>query len=231
MIDTHTHLYDEAFKDDFEETLERAAGAGVEHMVFPGIDSSVHGRMMECAARAPEMISTAAGLHPTSVDGNWKHELDFVEKRLADGGWAAVGEIGLDRHWSDTYIREQVEVFRRQMIWASELHLPVIIHVRDAHDTVFEVLDSLAEEGVRMKGVFHAFSGSIETFRRIKTYGDFKTGHTPGDGFPLADPSPVPRPQKRVRLHRPGGRAHSRPQEREYRRSGPYYYGQRKRTV
>lgn len=176
MIDTHTHLYDEAFKDDFEETLERAAGAGVEHMVFPGIDSSVHGRMMECAARAPEMISTAAGLHPTSVDGNWKHELDFVEKRLADGGWAAVGEIGLDRHWSDTYIREQVEVFRRQMIWASELHLPVIIHVRDAHDTVFEVLDSLAEEGVRMKGVFHAFSGSIETYRRIKTYGDFKTG-------------------------------------------------------
>lgn len=62
------------------------------------------------------------------------------------------------------------------MIWASEASLPVIIHVRDALDTVFEVLDSLAGAGISMRGVFHAFSGSIETFRRIKTYGDFKTG-------------------------------------------------------
>ena len=176
MIDTHTHLYDEAFKDDFEDALDRAASAGVEHMIFPGIDSSVHWRMMECASAAPDMISTATGLHPTSEGDNWNQQLDFGDKRLAEGGWTAIGEIGIDRHWSDTYIREQTEVFRQQMIWASEASLPVIIHVRDALDTVFEVLDSLAGAGISMRGVFHAFSGSIETFRRIKTYGDFKTG-------------------------------------------------------
>ena len=62
------------------------------------------------------------------------------------------------------------------MLWAAEAHLPVIIHVRDAHDTVFGVLDGLAEAGVPMRGVFHAFSGSIETYRRIRTYGDFRIG-------------------------------------------------------
>ena len=176
MIDTHTHLYDEAFADDFTEAVERAARSGVEHLIFPGIDSSVHDRMMECASMTGGKAGTATGLHPTSVREDWKKELGFVENRLSEGGWAAIGEIGLDRHWSDTFFREQTEAFRIQMLWAAEAGLPVIIHVRDAHDTVFEVLDSLAEEGVRMKGVFHAFSGSIETYRRIKTYGDFKTG-------------------------------------------------------
>ena len=132
--------------------------------------------MMECAAAADGRVSVATGLHPTSVDRNWKYELDFVEARLAEGGWTAMGEIGLDRHWSDEFFREQVEVFRQQMIWADEAGLPVIIHVRDAHDTVFEVLDGLAEAGIGMKGVFHAFSGSIETYRRIRRYGDFRVG-------------------------------------------------------
>ena len=176
MIDTHTHLYDEAFTEDFPQALKRAVDAGVEHMVFPGIDSSVHTRMTECAAEAGDMVSTAVGLHPTSVGENWKAELDFVERRLSEGGWSAVGEIGLDRHWSDTFFKEQVEVFRQQMIWASDAGLPVIIHVRDAHDTVFEVLEALADAGTVMRGVFHAFSGSIGTYRRIRRCGDFLIG-------------------------------------------------------
>lgn len=176
MIDTHTHLYDEAFAGDYPETVERAVEAGVEHFIFPGIDSSVHYRMMECAAMYPDRISVATGLHPTSVNGEWKKELDFVEKRLSEGGWTAVGEIGLDRHWSDEFIHEQEEVFATQMRWASGAGLPVIIHVRDAFDTVFDILDRLQKEGIAMKGVFHAFSGSIETYRRISRYGSFKVG-------------------------------------------------------
>ena len=176
MIDTHTHLYDEAFSEDFGKALERAVSAGVGHFIFPGIDSSVHDRMMEYAALSDGRASVATGLHPTSVGKDWKRELDFVESRLAEGGWTAVGEIGLDRHWSDDFIHEQEEAFRTQMRWAAEAGLPVIIHVREAFDTVFSIMDTLLKEGCRMKGVFHAFSGSIETYRRIKTYGDFKIG-------------------------------------------------------
>ena len=176
MIDTHTHLYDEAFADDFTEAVERAARSGVEHLIFPGIDSSVHDRMMECASMTGGKAGTATGLHPTSVREDWKKELGFVENRLSEGGWAAIGEIGLDRHWSDTFFREQTEAFRIQMLWAAEAGLPVIIHVREAHDTLFEILDSLQEKGVPMRGVMHAFSGSLETYRRIKSYGGFKVG-------------------------------------------------------
>ena len=176
MIDTHTHLYDEAFADDFTEAVERAARSGVEHLIFPGIDSSVHDRMMECASMTGGKAGTATGLHPTSVREDWKKELGFVENRLSEGGWAAIGEIGLDRHWSDTFFSEQTEAFRIQMIWAAEAGLPVIIHVREAHDTLFDILDSLQEKGVPMRGVMHAFSGSLETYRRIKSYGGFKVG-------------------------------------------------------
>ena len=176
MIDTHTHLYDEAFADDFTEAVERAVRSGVEHLIFPGIDSSVHDRMMECASMTGGKAGTATGLHPTSVREDWKKELGFVENRLSEGGWAAIGEIGLDRHWSDTFFREQTEAFRIQMLWAAEAGLPVIIHVREAHDTLFEILDSLQEKGVPMRGVMHAFSGSLETYRRIKSYGGFKVG-------------------------------------------------------
>ena len=176
MIDTHTHLYDEAFADDFTEAVERAARSGVEHLIFPGIDSSVHDRMMECASMTGGKAGTATGLHPTSVREDWKKELGFVENRLSEGGWAAIGEIGLDRHWSDTFFSEQTEAFRIQMIWAAEAGLPVIIHVREAHDTLFDILDCLQEKGVPMRGVMHAFSGSLETYRRIKSYGGFKVG-------------------------------------------------------
>ena len=176
MIDTHTHLYDEAFADDFTEAVERAVRSGVEHLIFPGIDSSVHDRMMECASMTGGKAGTATGLHPTSVREDWKKELGFVENRLSEGGWAAIGEIGLDRHWSDTFFSEQTEAFRIQMIWAAEAGLPVIIHVREAHDTLFDILDSLQEKGVPMRGVMHAFSGSLETYRRINSYGGFKVG-------------------------------------------------------
>ncbi len=176
MIDTHTHLYDEAFDEDFGAALERAVEAGVEKFIFPGIDSSCHDRMMEAAGRCGGRAYPAVGLHPTSVKEDWKKELSFVERHLADGGWCAIGEIGLDCYWSRDFIEEQKEVFRRQMTWAAEASLPVLIHIRDAHDVLFEVLDGLRRDGVAMKGIMHAFSGSIETYRRIKTYGDFRFG-------------------------------------------------------
>ena len=175
MIDTHTHLYDIAFKDDFHEAVQRATDAGVTHFIFPDTDSSEHARMLECAAYY-DNIYVATGLHPTSVDDNWKKELDFTEKSLSERNWCAIGEIGIDGYWSKEFIPLQKIVLEQQMRWAAELNLPVIIHLRESQDAFFEVLDKLSEEGVKMKGVLHAFSGSIETYRRIMKYGDFKIG-------------------------------------------------------
>lgn len=176
MIDTHTHLYDEAFDPDFREAVVRAVHAGIDRFVFPGIDSSCHERMIRCAEELEGKAAIASGLHPTSIGEGWKKELDFVEKRLSEGGYAAVGEIGLDTYWSSAYIKEQKEAFLIQMKWAAELSLPAIIHIRNAHDILFECLETLKDSGTDMRGVFHAFSGSHETYLRIRKYGWFMFG-------------------------------------------------------
>ena len=181
-IDTHVHLYDEAFDADFDEILSRIKEAGVGCCIFPAIDMENYGRQTEIAHRCGSFVREAIGVHPTSVGANWREELDFVKVKLAernagdDAGnrYVAVGEIGVDGYWSKEFIGEQKEVFREQLVLAHEYGLPVIVHVRDAVEEVFEVLDSL--QGMEIKGVFHAFSGSYETYCRLKKYGDIKIG-------------------------------------------------------
>jgi TatD DNase family protein len=174
-IDTHVHLYDEAYDADFTTVLERIKGSGVIKCILPGIDSSYYARQESCARRCDGFAVQAMGLHPTSVGENWKEELNFVLAKLHEGNkYVAVGEIGMDGYWSKEFIKEQAEVFEKQIIVASELNLPVIIHAREATNEIFEVLDRVKH--LSLKGVFHAFAGSIETFERIASYGNFKVG-------------------------------------------------------
>ena len=172
MVDTHSHIYDEAYSEDFEDFVAMAKGAGVELLILPGIDSSCHSAMMNCAEKLGGYASAAIGLHPTSVAENWRDELQFVFDNNADR-FCAIGEIGLDEYWSKDFIKEQMEVFEAQLNLSAELDLPVIIHSREATEDIFSVLDAIKKP---MKGVFHAFSGSYETYCRIKKYGDFKIG-------------------------------------------------------
>lgn len=173
-VDTHAHLYDEAFDEDFEQTVARIKEHGVIKCIFPAIDSTSYSRQTEAASRCGEFVSQAMGLHPTSVGGNWKEELDFALDALNRGGYVAVGEIGIDGYWSKEFIRQQKEVFRVQLEVAYQKGLPVIIHAREATEEIFQVLESLGKRVPR--GVFHAFSGSYETYERICKYGDFMVG-------------------------------------------------------
>ena len=175
FIDTHTHLYDDAFSADFGETVARAAEAGVTRLVFPDIDSSSRDAMLECASRYPENIFCTVGLHPTSIRENWEDELGMVESHLSERHrWHGIGEIGMDLYWSKQFLAEQKEAFDTQLSWASDRNLPVIIHSREATAEIFDILEAHRGEGLR--GVFHAFGGSIETYRRFDKYGDFYVG-------------------------------------------------------
>ena len=174
MIDTHSHIYDEAYDEDFSEVLQRAKDSGVEKMVMPGIDSKCHDRMMACARRLEGYAYPAIGLHPTSVDASWQEELQFVWDNYRPGDFVAIGEIGLDEYWSKDFLEEQKRVFEDQLTFAWERDLPVIIHSRNATEDIFDCLDRV---GKPLRGVFHAFSGSYETYCRIKkSYGGFKIG-------------------------------------------------------
>lgn len=173
-IDTHIHIYDEEYNRDRGESINRAIDAGVTKMVMPGIDSTVHDAMMKCASDYPGTLFPCAGLHPTSVNREWEKEIAYVEERLSKDKYFGVGEAGIDGYWSKEFLNEQKEVFGLQIELASKYDLPIIIHSREATEEIFEVLDKY--RNLNFKGIFHAFSGSIETYRRLLTFGDFWFG-------------------------------------------------------
>lgn len=172
--DTHTHLYEEAFEGETDEAIRRAAGAGVARLVFPDIDSKTRAEMFEAAGRHPGTVFPCLGLHPTSVGEDWKSEYGMMEEWIGKERIYAIGEIGIDCHWSREFLQEQKEVFEMQLRLAHEKDLPVIIHSREATEQIFEVLEKCRH--LSLRGVFHAYSGSIETFSRLQKYGDWYVG-------------------------------------------------------
>lgn len=182
-IDTHVHLYDEVFDADREAVLNRIKSSGVEKCILPAIDSTYYERQTLFADSSRGFSFEAMGLHPTSVAQNWEEELSFVKENLYNGKrrYYAVGEIGLDCYWSEEFLNFQKKVFLNQLLYAYDLGLPVIIHVRDATAEVFDVLERFRSEignagDVVLNGVFHAYSGSVETFERLSRYGKFRVG-------------------------------------------------------
>ena len=173
FIDTHSHLYDEAFAGEEDLAFQRAVDAGVTRLIFPDIDSQSREAMFAFADRHKGSIFPCAGLHPTSVDASWEKEMLEVEKHL-DRDIIAIGEIGIDCYWSKEFLEQQKEVFRIQLETASKLDLPVIIHSRESTEIIINIIKELKHLGVR--GVFHASSGSKETFRELERLGDWYVG-------------------------------------------------------
>ncbi len=174
FIDTHSHLYDESFADDADECVRRCIEAGVTKIILPGIDIASHENMMRFHEKYDGFTFPATGLHPTSVNSDWKREIDFVLDQLKTSKYVAVGEVGLDTYWSDEFLEEQKEVFRIQIEAAASAGLPLIIHTRSATSITVEIIREMSHLG--LKGVFHAYSGSLETSRILKSLGDFKFG-------------------------------------------------------
>ena len=173
FIDTHTHLYDEAFAGEEDLAVQRAKEAGITRMILPDIDSQTRDAMFELAARHEGVLFPCLGLHPTSVGADWEKELELVEERPARG-IKAIGEIGMDCYWSREYVKEQQIVLRRQLELADKLSLPVIIHSRESTELILNVLKECSH--LNISGVFHAFSGSVETYRELQRLGDWYIG-------------------------------------------------------
>jgi TatD DNase family protein len=173
-IDTHSHLYDEAFSSEEDLAVERAVNAGVTKMIVPDIDSSTRQVMFDLAERHPGTLFPTLGLHPTSVEANWRDEMDAVEKALPEHKIWAIGEIGIDCYWSKEFLEQQKEAFRIQLEMAEKLDLPVIIHSRESTELIINVLKDYKAHNLR--GVFHAYSGSAETYRELQKLGDWYIG-------------------------------------------------------
>lgn len=172
MIDTHSHIYGPEFDDDRQEVINRALAAGIDKILMPNINEESISAMMSLAGQYPKVCYPMMGLHPEDVHEDWNHVLDRMETQL--DGMVAVGEVGLDFYWDDTYRREQIEALERQVCWAKEHSLPLVIHMRKAENELMELMDRHSADG--LTGIFHCFGGSLETARRMLRHEGFVLG-------------------------------------------------------
>lgn len=175
LVDTHSHIYLPEFDEDRDDVVARAVNGGVTSILLPNIDSTTMDRLLECVETYPDVCFPMAGLHPTSVNESYKEELDFVRRMLqTDRKFVAVGEIGVDLYWDDTYRNEQLDAFDAQLDMAVERRLPVVVHCRNAFDEMFSVL--MNHVGRHLTGVAHSFSGTLEQVERLLGQTDFYVG-------------------------------------------------------
>lgn len=174
FVDTHCHLYHKQFDADREDMVRRALDAGVTRMLLPNIDMESVAPMHALAEAHPGVCLPMMGLHPCSVGEYPATDLSEVERLLHTGRYHAVGEVGIDLYWDKTWIAQQREAFRLQVMWARELDLPVVIHCRESFDEVITILE--AENAPELRGVLHCFTGTPEQAQRILALGGFMLG-------------------------------------------------------
>ncbi|HZW48575.1 MAG TPA: TatD family hydrolase [Bacillota bacterium] len=158
LIDTHVHLDDECFSDEIDTILSRAASAGVQKMIEVGCNLKSSYRAVELADRYAQ-IYPAVGIHPSDAAG-YAFDAEKLAELAEKPQVVAIGEIGLDYYWDHCPREVQLDAFVRQLDLAGQLHKPVIIHDRDAHGDVMELLRQEAKH--LSGGVLHCFSGSWE---------------------------------------------------------------------
>lgn len=159
LIDTHTHLYGKQFDHDRDAMIQRAIQAGVAKMYLPNIDSSSIEGMLALEAAYPDHCFAMMGLHPCSIQANYKEELAIVREWLDKRPFVAIGEMGIDLYWDKTFIDQQKEAFLLQCEWAKELGIPIVIHAREATDVCIELVREAKDE--RLRGIFHCFTGDV----------------------------------------------------------------------
>ncbi len=171
LFDTHCHLDFPDFDADRAEVLARARAAGVERLLIPGVTAEHWPRVLD-VCRREQGLYPALGLHPMFIDQHTAGDLQALQQALVDNrDVVAVGEIGLDFFLPELDRTAQQTLFDAQLVIARDAGLPVVLHVRKAHDAVLASLKKTTVKG----GIVHAFNGSLEQAQRYIEMG-FKLG-------------------------------------------------------
>jgi len=158
FTDTHTHLYYEQDAEKQAQLIERCFENNVNRLFLPNVDVASIAMIDNLVDKYPKNCFAMAGLHPCDVKNGYDEQLDLIYKSISARKIYAVGEIGIDLYWDKTTLAIQQNAFRKQINWAKELGLPIVIHCREAFNEVFEVLESERDE--KLRGIFHCFTGN-----------------------------------------------------------------------
>ena len=188
IVDTHTHLDGEEFDEDRSEVILRAKEAGVGMVFLPAIDVKTSEAVLKLSHEYPDYAYPMVGLHPEEVKADWKEQLKKIEAILdahltaVEGlngikyksDYIAIGEIGLDFYWSREFEKEQLESFEKQVEWACETGLPLMIHCRKAQNEMLHILRKWKDK--LPGGVFHCFTGNQQEAKELLEYDNFVLG-------------------------------------------------------
>jgi TatD DNase family protein len=159
LIDTHSHLDMDEFKDDIGDVLNRALNGGVARIITVGIDIPSSLKAIELANRY-DFIYSSIGYHPHNADNVDTSGLEELSRLAGEPKVVAWGEIGLDFFRRYSHQEKQIAAFEKQLDMAFQYDLPVIIHDRDAHDEIYAILNK--RKDMKSKGVIHCFSGDYD---------------------------------------------------------------------
>ena len=198
LIDTHSHLYQPEFDADRADVLARARDAGIYKVFLPNINADTIPAMLSLCADYPGFCHPMLGLHPEDVRDDWSAVLDAMEPLLQaeDSPYIAIGEVGLDFYWDQTYRDEQLQAFALQIDWAITYDLPLMIHTRKAHREVVDTIRERSEKcevrsekheaetqivnckssNCKLRGVFHCFGGTEDEAVELLGHEGFMLG-------------------------------------------------------
>ena len=166
IFDSHAHYDDDQFNDDRDSLLSSVAEGGICGCITCGTNTKNALKAMELAEKYPFMYA-AVGLHPLDIEDEENEDyIDFFRSLSSNEKVVAIGEIGLDYHYDCAPREKQIEVLEKQIILANELDLPVIVHDRESHEDIMNILKKH-----KPKGVVHCFSGSVEMMKEVVKLG------------------------------------------------------------
>lgn len=170
IIDTHCHLDVAGFDLDRNGVIERCHAVGISKIIIPAIESKRWENLLDIC-QSSQGLYPALGLHPVFINQHNNDDINKLENLLDKTSPVAIGEIGLDFYLKDLDKNKQLELFEQQLLIAKNHKLPVILHVRKAHDQVLKLLRKIKVKG----GFCHAFNGSLQQAEKYIELG-FKLG-------------------------------------------------------
>ncbi len=158
LTDTHTHLYLHEFDNDRDEVIGKSISKGVKYMLLPNIHDTTINDLLSLVKKYPGNCFPMIGLHPTSVNKDYKKKLEIIKGYFEKEKFYAVGETGIDLYWDKSHQKLQEEAFRYQIEMALKYDLPIVIHQRNSYEEILKILQDKNKPA--LKGVFHCFTGT-----------------------------------------------------------------------
>ena len=181
LIDTHCHVYDEAFREDLPQVIERAVQAGLEYLLLPAVNPQTLDDLLRVCDTWPRLCLPMIGLHPEDLSDDFKGQLSGLKAILdndqsKDGAhrFIGIGETGLDLYWDKSRLDDQIVSFREQIEWALEYDLPLIIHSRESFSQLYDIIFHYRDS--RLRGIFHCFSGNLDEALKLMEFPGFMFG-------------------------------------------------------